>query len=124
MFVEGAIGFSSLKSDVLNTISKSQVFPSEQLYTYEFALAYDPNPSGYFPYILGGVAGINQGGVTSFAGVIGLGKRMPFGSSFFGSNQLGWRYDIRDQIFSQHINSAEPFLSHNIQFTLGLQFYF
>jgi hypothetical protein len=122
-FVEAGVGFTSLKSDVLNTISQSQVFPTEDLITYEFVLAYDPNPRGYFPYILGGVAGVNQGGQTSFAGVLGLGKRMPFGS-VFGSSQLGWRYDIRDQIFAQHINNAEPFLSHNIQFTLGLQYYF
>jgi hypothetical protein len=123
MFIEAGIGVSSLKSHVLNTISNSQVFPSEDLYTYEFAIAYDPSPSGYFPYILGGVAGINQGGPTSFAAVLGLGKRMPFGS-FFGSSRFGWRYDVRDQMFAQHINNAEPFLSHNIQFTLGVQYYF
>jgi len=122
-FVEGSIGFSSLKSDVLETISRSQVFPSNDLYTYEFVLAYDAHPTGYVPYILAGVAGINQGGQTSFAGVLGLGKRMPL-ANFLGSDQLGLRYDIRDQVFSQQINNADPFLAHNITFTLGLQFYF
>jgi hypothetical protein len=55
--------------------------------------------------------------------VVGLGKRIPL-YGMFGSNQLGVRYDIRDQIFSQTINNAEPFLSHNLAFTVGMQFYF
>jgi hypothetical protein len=122
-FVEGSLGFSSLKSDVLETISRSQVFASDDLYTYEFVFAYDAVPTGYVPYVLGGVAGINQGGQTSFAGVLGLGKRMPL-ANFLGSDQLALRYDIRDQVFSQRINNAEPFLAHNITFTLGLQLFF
>jgi len=122
-FVEASIGFSSLKSDVLETISQSQVFASEDLYTYEFVLAYDANPSGVIPYITGGVAGINQGGQNTFSAVLGLGKRIPLGN-VFGSDQFSLRYDVRDQIFSQQINNAEPFVAHNIQFSLGLQFYF
>jgi len=122
-FVEASIGLSSLKSDVLDAVSRSQMFASDDLYTYEFVFAYDPTPTGYLPYFLGGVAGINQGGQTSFAGVLGLGKRIPLGASG-GSNQLGFRYDIRDQLFSQRLSNAEPFLAHNIVFSLGLQLYF
>lgn len=122
-FVEASLGFSSLQSDVLETIAQSQVFESENLYTYEFVLAYDPNPAGLIPYITGGVAGINQGGQNTFSAVLGLGKRIPLGN-FLSSDQFSFRYDVRDQIFSQQISSAEPFVAHNIQFSLGLQYYF
>jgi hypothetical protein len=122
-FVEASVGFSSLQSDVLETIAQSQVFESEDLYTYEFVVAYDANPSGLIPYITGGVAGINQGGQNTFSAVLGLGKRIPI-ANLFSSDQFSFRYDVRDQIFSQQISSAEPFVAHNIQFSLGLQFYF
>jgi len=122
-FVEAAVGFTSLKSNVLESVARSQVFESTDLWTYEFALAYDPTPTGYIPYIIGGVAGLNQGGQSTFSGVIGLGKRIPLGGAF-GSSPFALRYDVRDQIFSQQINNAEPFVSHNIQFSLGIQYYF
>ncbi|MFN0159345.1 MAG: hypothetical protein ACKVRP_14890 [Bacteroidota bacterium] len=122
-FVEGSLGFGSLRSRVLENVAKAQVFESERLYAYEFIGAYDPAPAGYFPYIALGVAGINQGGQSTFAGVVGLGKRIPL-TGLFGTNQLGVRYDVRDQIFSQSINNSDPFISHNIVFTVGLQLYF
>ncbi len=122
-FVEASLGFSSLQSDVLETVSQAQVFETETLYTYEFVLAYDPNPLGLIPYITGGVAGLNQGGQNTFSAVLGLGKRIPLGN-FLSSDQFSFRYDVRDQIFSQQINNAEPFVAHNIQFSLGLQYYF
>jgi len=122
-FVEASMGFSSLKSEVLETISQSQVFESEDLYTYEFVVAYDANPAGLIPYITGGVAGINQGGQNTFSAVLGLGKRIPI-ANLFGTDQFSFRYDMRDQIFSQQISSAEPFVAHNIQFSMGLQYYF
>ena len=122
-FVEASLGGGSLKSRVLENVAKAQVFETESLYAYEFVAAYDYNPSGYLPYFTFGVAGINQGGESKFAGVLGVGKRIPlFG--FLGTNQLGLRYDIRDQIFSQRINDSDPFTSHNLVFTFGLQFYF
>lgn len=122
-FIEASFGVSSLRSRVLESVTQAQVYASEKLYTYEFVGAYDPNPSGMLPYFAAGVAGLNLGGQSSFAGVIGLGKRIPL-YGMFGSNQLGVRYDIRDQIFSQTINNGEPFLSHNLAFTVGMQFYF
>ena len=122
-FVEAALGFSSLKSNVLESFSKLKVFESDQLFSYEFVLSYDATPSGYIPFVVFGVAGVNQGGQSNFAGVIGLGKRVPM-PGFLGTNQIGIRYDVRDQIFSQKINDSDPFISHNIVFTLGLQLYF
>jgi hypothetical protein len=122
-FVEGSLGVGSLKSRVLENVAKAQVFETEKLLAYEFVGAYDYNPYGYVPYFTLGVAGINQGGQSKFAGVVGVGKRIPL-TGFLGTNQLGVRYDIRDQIFSQTINDSDPFISHNLVFTFGLQFYF
>ncbi len=122
-FVEASLGISSLRSRVLESVSKLQLFESQRLYSYEFVVAYDANPAGYLPYLDVGVAGINQGGQTSFAGVVGLGKRIPL-TGFLGSNQFGVRYDIRDQIFSQKFNNTDSFISHNIAFTVGFQLYF
>ena len=122
-FVEGSLGFGSLRSRVLENVAKSQVFSSERLYAYEFVFAYDAFPSGFQPFFAFGVAGLNQGGESTFAGVLGLGKRIPL-AGFLGTNQLGVRYDIRDQIFSQRINDSDPYIAHNLVFTFGLQFYF
>ena len=122
-FVEGSLGIGSLKSHVLENVAKAQVFETEKLLAYEFVGAYDYNPSGYLPYFTLGVAGINQGGQSKFAGVVGVGKRIPL-AGFLGTNQLGIRYDIRDHIFSQKVNDSDPFISHNLVFTFGFQFYF
>lgn len=123
IFVEGALGFGSLRSKVLESVTKSQLFDTERLFSYEFVTGFDPFPSGSFPFFVVGVAGLNQGGQSNFAGVIGLGKRVPL-KGMFGSDKFGFRYDVRDQIFSQSLNNADSFLSHNIAFTLGLQLYF
>ncbi len=120
-FVEAAFGVSSLTSRVLENVSKAQLFSSNRLLTYQFAVAFDPSPSGAIPFFLVGFAGVNQGGASSFAGVLGLGKRIP---GLFGSNTLGFRYDIRDQIFSQSINGSDPFIVNNIVFSIGLLIYF
>jgi hypothetical protein len=122
-FVEASLGTGSLESKVVSAISKTQLFTTDNLLTYEFAFAVDASPGGNIPYILFGVAGVRQGGETSFAGVLGLGKRVPI-PGLFGSNALGVRYDIRDHIFSQRLNNAEPFVAHNIVATLGVQVYF
>ena len=122
-FVEGALGFGSLRSPVLENVTKSQLFETERLSSYEFVVGYDPAPSTYIPYMTIGVAGINQGGQSKFAGSIGLGKRVPL-TGLFNGNQLGFRYDIRDQIFSQSVNNSDPFVAHNLVFTCGLQLFF
>jgi hypothetical protein len=120
-FVEASLGVSSLTSRVLENVSRAQIFNTNRLLTYQFAVAFDPSPSGAIPFFLVGFAGVNQGGVSAFAGVLGLGKRIP---GLFGSNTLGFRYDVRDQIFSQSINGSDPFIVHNFVFSIGLQIYF
>ncbi|MDH3252879.1 MAG: hypothetical protein OEM41_08810 [Ignavibacteria bacterium] len=122
-FVEASLGVSSLKSRVLENVSRAQLFDTERLFTYEFVIAFDAIPAAAVPFVVVGVAGVNQGGTSSFAGVLGLGKRIPI-PGLFGTNQIGFRYDVRDQIFSQTINNSDPFIVHNIVFSVGLQLYF
>ncbi len=122
-FVEASLGGGSLSSSVLGAVAKARLFSTDNLVTYEFSMAYDPAPAGNIPFVLLGVAGVRQGDATSFAGVIGLGKRIPL-PGLFGTNVFGLRYDIRDQIFSQHLNDTDSFVVHNIVATLGIQVYF
>jgi len=122
-FVEGSLGVGSLTSKVMSTVTKAQIFTSDNLVTYEFAGAFDYAPGGAMPFFLFGVGGVREGEETHFAGVLGIGKRIAL-PGFLGSNALGFRYDIRDQIFSQVINNSDPFIVHNITATLGLQIYF
>lgn len=118
-FVEAGVGFSSINSRVLETVSRTTLYEDEKLFVYDFAFSYDFDPSGPVPYLTFGVAGVNQGGQSIFGGVVGLGKRITFGSS-----PVGIRYDVRDHIYSQTLNNSDPFLTHNIVFTVGAQFYF
>lgn len=122
-FVEASIGFSSVKSQVLEDLAALQVFDSNDLMTYEFLLGYDMKPLGGFPFLVAGVAGINQGGQSKFAYVLGLGKHIPL-AQFFNVKRLGLRYDVRDQIFKQQVSDKDSFVAHNLVFTLGLTYYF
>jgi len=122
-FFEAALCTGSLQSTVLSSVSKAQLFASERLTTYEFGFAVDANPAGAVPFLIFGVAGVNQGGETSFAGVIGFGKRVPL-PGLFGVNGIGVRFDARDHIFSQRLNNSDPFIVHNLGATFGLQVYF
>jgi hypothetical protein len=122
-FVEGSLGFGSMRSAVLDNVTKAELFESQKLIAYEFVGAYDHMPNGVLPYLTLGVAGINQGGQSRFAGVIGLGKRIQL-VNVFNSDRFGVRYDIRDHIFSQTVNNSDPFIAHNLSFTIGIQYYF
>lgn len=122
-FVEGTIGFSSIKSPVLEDLGAFQVFETQKLTTYEFLFGYDMKPLGGFPYLVVGVANINQGGQSKFSYILGLGKQIPL-AQFFNVKRLGVRYDIRDQIFKQQVNNSDSFTSHNLIFSLGLHYYF
>jgi hypothetical protein len=121
--IEVSVSGGSLESEVISSVSKAELFKSNNLLTYEFGFAYDHAPSGYVPFLFFGVAGVKQGDATSFAVVLGLGKRIPL-PGLFGTNAFGLRYDLRDQIFRQQVNNSDPFTVHNIAVTMGLQIYF
>lgn len=122
-FVEAGFGYGSIKSEVLSDLLKAQVFETENLVTYKVLFGYDYTRLGNWPYLVLGLAGVNQGGQTNFAGVIGIGKRIS-ASGVFGSNRFGFRYDIRDQIFNQKLNSANSFTSHNLVLQIGLEYFY
>ena len=122
-FFEASYGIGSLESKVLNNLGGFQLFDSNKLQSYEFLMAYDGNPGGNIPFIIAGVAGINQGGQSVFSYIIGIGKHIPLGQ-FFDTDRFGIRYDVRDQIFKQTLNTDNSYISHNLIFTLGLQLYF
>jgi hypothetical protein len=107
----------------LEDLAAFQVFDSEGLFTYEFLLGYDMKPAGGFPFLVVGVAGINQGGQSKFSYVIGLGKHIPL-AQLLNVRRLGFRYDIRDQIFKQQVSDKGSFVAHNLVFTFGLTYYF
>lgn len=122
-FIEGAAGIGSMRSEVLSRVTQARIFETDRLVVYEFTAGYDAAPSGPLPYVTVGVAGLNQGGQSKFAGVVGIGKRIPL-AGVFGWQQVGLRYDIRDYFVSQSVNNSESFLTHNLALTLGVQFYF
>lgn len=122
-FVEGAVGFSSVRSSVLRDLTAFQVFEGEGLLTYQFLMGYDHRPLGGLPYVVAGVAAINQGGQSKFAWVIGLGKHIPL-AQYFDVKRWGIRYDIRDQIFKQQVSDRGSFIAHNLVVSLGVQYYF
>jgi len=122
-FVEAALGFTSIRSKVLQSISNAQIFESNSLYVYEFLFGYDNKMWGNLPFITAGFAGVNQGGQSRFAGVVGIGKRIIL-SKLFNTSHLGFRYDIRDQIYNQELNNSESFVTHNFVVTLGFEFYY
>lgn len=122
-FVEAGIGYGSIKSEVLSDLLKAQVFETENLVTYKVLFGYDYMRTSSWPYLVVGLAGVNQGGQTNFAGVLGIGKRMS-ASGVFGSNRFGFRYDIRDQIFNQKLNNASSFTSHNLVLQIGIEYFY
>jgi hypothetical protein len=119
-FLEGSLGLGSVRSHVLESVARSSVFETDRLVMYQFGAAYDYSPRGAIPHFVFGVAGVNQGGQSKFAGVIGLGKRIPL-PGLFGGNSVGMRYEVRDLIYSQQVNNGEEFVAHNIVVSVGVQ---
>jgi len=117
-FVEASLGIGSLDSKVLESVTSASLFESSRLLTYEFDVAYDHTPTGPVPFVLLGVTGIDQGGQTKFAGVVGFGKRFVL-SGIFDDRMIA-RLDIRDHLFSQEFNNKGSFTAHNLSLTLGL----
>jgi len=122
-FVEMGLGLSSLRSQVLESVSGAKLFESNRLISYEIVYGYDPRMWSSTPYFLGGVAGLNQGGQSKFAAVLGIGNRLYF-KKLFGSGKLGLRYELRDHLLTQRFNRGSSFLAHNLIFTLNLEYFY
>ena len=122
-FVEGSIGVTSIESEVLKAIGNTQFFEHNRLLSFEFLYGYDLKMWTSLPYFTVGVASINQGGQSRFAGIIGMGNRLYF-DTLFGSKKMGLRYDLRDHIFKQSYNNSSDFITHNLNLSLNLEFFF
>jgi len=122
-FVEGSIGIASIESEVLNAIGNTQFFEHNRLMSFEFLYGYDPKMWTSLPYFTAGVASISQGGQSRFAGILGIGNRIYF-DTLFGSEKMGLRYDLRDHIFKQSYNSSSEFITHNLNLSINLEFFF
>lgn len=122
-FFEFSFGFSSVKSDVLNTFAGAQLFENNNLFTTELVYGYDPKMWSSVPYFTFGVANISQGGQSKIAAVLGIGNRILI-DSMFNSKNFGIRYDIRDHILRQKFNSDAAFTAHNFVLTLNLEYFF
>lgn len=122
-FFEASFGLSSMSSDVLRSVANASLFAHERLLIYEFVYGYDPKMWTSFPYLTAGVAGLNQGGQSKFAVVLGVGNRIYF-DTIFGSPNIGLRYDLRDHIVSQSFNEKKSFIAHNLVFTINLEFFY
>jgi hypothetical protein len=119
-FFEGGIGIGSIESKLLKSISNSQIFEDNNLTIYQFLFGYDHKYNSGIPYLVGGFAGLDQGGQSRFAFVLGIGKRF----SLWGPSKFGLRYDIRTHIFKQELNNNASFTSLNIAFTIGVEYLF
>jgi len=122
-FIEGSLGITSIDSEVLNAIGNTQFFEHKKLVSIEFLYGYDPKMWTSLPYFTAGVASINQGGQSRFAGILGIGNRIYF-DTLFGSKKMGLRYDLRDHIFKQSYNSSDEFITHNLNVSINLEFFF
>ena len=69
-FVEGSVGLASIRSQVLNAIGNTQFFEHNSLISFEFLYGYDPKMWTSLPYFTIGVASIDQGGQSHFAGIV------------------------------------------------------
>jgi len=122
-FFEFSFGFSSVKSDVLNTFAGASLFENNNLFSTELVYGYDPDMWSSIPYFTFGVANVSQGGQSKMAIVLGIGNRI-FIDSMFDSKNFGIRYDIRDHILRQKFNNDAGFTAHNFVITLNLEYFF
>ena len=77
---------------------------------------------GLFPYFVGGITAVWQGGIPNIGAVLGFGNRMkvPFMSK---NNRYALNYGVRDHIYSQKLKT-EPSITQNLVLMAGVQKYF
>jgi ABC-type transport system substrate-binding protein len=77
---------------------------------------------GLFPYFVGGITAVWQGGIPNIGAVLGFGNRMkvPFMSK---NNRYALNYGVRDHIYSQKLKT-EPSITQNLVLLAGVQKYF
>ncbi len=128
MEVSGGVSNLDIREDQ-SLMGVSGDLEKEQFFTYEFLLGYDAVPLRGFPFIIAGVAGVDQIDFVQFAYVLGFGKQVPMAVFTKRLSRLGLRYDIRNHIMNEPIKSKqngsqEAVVTNNLIITLGLNLYF
>lgn len=129
-FFEITAGIGSVQSSFSKSVVGGGVFPNSFMisgealggYTYT-GLAKSPNQAGgLYPYFMGGITAIYQGGVPNIGAVLAFGNRMnlPFGLSH---ERWALNYSLRDHIYSQKIRSR-PSMTQNFVLLIGVQKYY
>ncbi|MEO6095605.1 MAG: hypothetical protein ABIW76_07965 [Fibrobacteria bacterium] len=77
---------------------------------------------GLFPYLVGGITAVWQGGIPNIGAVLGFGNRisMPFMAK---NGRYALNYGVRDHIYSQKLKT-EPSVTQNFVLLVGVQKYF
>ncbi len=129
-FFEFTTGIGTVQSSFSESVVGGGVFPHNFMITIEALGGLTVSgltkgqgrAGGLFPYFLGGITAIWQGGVPNIGGVLGFGNRMnlPFWNK---EGRWAWNYGVRDHIYSQKIRS-DPSLTQNFVVLIGLQKYF
>jgi hypothetical protein len=128
-FFEFTLGGGSVQSDFSRSVVGGGVFPNSFMIAGEALGGYAMSgiakgmgrAGGLFPYFLGGITAIYQGGVPNIGGVLGFGNRMniPFGPK---DGRWALNYSMRDHIYSQKIRTT-PSLTQNFVLLIGVQKY-
>jgi len=135
-FFEFNAGVGTLQSDFSNSVVGGGLFPHNLLLSTEALGGYtlsgmshgSGRAGGLFPYFVGGITFIYQGGlpfqggVPNIGGVIGFGNRtnLPFGPK---RGNWAFNYGLHDQIYSQKIRST-PSITQSFIFFIGVQKYY
>lgn len=129
-FFEFTAGGGTVQSSTSESVVGGNVFPhsfmitTEALggYTYSGLARGDGRSGGLFPYFVGGITAVWQGGVPNIGGVLGFGNRMslPFTSK---TGPFALNYGLRDHIYSQKFRT-QPSMTQNLVLLIGVQKYY
>jgi hypothetical protein len=131
VFFQFTVGVGTVQSGFSEEIVGADVFDHSWMVAFEALGAYGFDLSkragngasrGLYPYFVGGITAIWQGGVPNFGGVIGYGHRLPVP---FMTRNPHWAlaFMVKEHIYSQKIRT-EPSISQNVVVTWGLQRFF
>lgn len=129
-FFQFTSGIGSVQSDFAESIIGGTQTPHSFMIAGEALGGYslsgltrgEGRSGGLFPYFVGGITAVWQGGIPNIGAVLGFGNRMkvPFMSK---NNRYALNYGVRDHIYSQKLKT-EPSITQNLVLTAGVQKYF
>lgn len=129
-FFQFTSGIGSVQSDFAESIIGGTQTPHSFMIAGEALGGYslsgltrgEGRSGGLFPYFVGGITAVWQGGIPNIGAVLGFGNRMkvPFMAK---SNRYALNYGVRDHIYSQKLKT-EPSITQNLVLMAGVQKYF